>query len=255
MNTNHSHRGKKQKTVKRLVDELAAIDSDISPISMEDNEMLSLIINESLKDVDITVRYPAFYRKLLNNSELRKAFVDALDAIESEKSGEVVPPLGIVKPSLAFLTNKPVQPDIERLDENRWKIKWQQTIEQLQSMFFSPDLATVRDASMDDAWFTVLRGETDFQGALYLVILECGVSGDTDNALSAYLSIAVTLKSTTPHQQFPIRATLRWGKYSETLEIVEEGRVRFPDIPYTVAFNEEYKNIASEMNLELVISP
>jgi hypothetical protein len=255
MNTNQSPRGKKQKTVKRLADDLAAIDSDISSISMGDNEMLSLILNQSLKDVDIKARYPTFYRKLLHNAELRRAFVDALDAVESEKSGEMVSLPGMVKPSLAFLTNRPVQPGIEKLDKNRWKIKWQKTIEQLQAIFSPPELAFRKSNLVEDTWFTILRGETDVEGSLYSVLLECGILDDTSDALSAFLNIAVTLKSATPSPQFPVYATLNWGKYSETLKITEEGRVRFPDIPFTITFDKEYQNIISELKLELVISP
>jgi hypothetical protein len=258
MDKNQSDRWKNKKAIKNLEDDLAAIDSDTPSISMEENEMLSLMVDETLKGVDIEARYPAFYRKLFSNAVLRQVFLDLLGLAESKKKGQLVPFPAAGKPNLAFLNKKPLQSDVEKLDENHWQIKWQKTVEQLQSIFSLTTFAYRSDASLfdEDAFFPVLHGEVNLSGSTYSVLLECGISKETEEALSAFLNLVVTLGSTTLLSQFPIYATLHWGKYHETLKMAEEGRMRFPDIPFVVlAFDRQKQSIASGLDLTLKIGP
>jgi hypothetical protein len=256
MNKNQSDRWKNENAAKSLEDDLAAIDSGTPFISMEEDEMLSLMVDETLKGVDIKIYYPAFYRQLFSNAVLRQVFLDTLELAEIEKKGEMVPFPAAGKPNLAFLNKKPLQSGIEKLDAHRWQIKWQKTVEQLEAIFSPPTLAYRSDANLfDDAWFPVLRGDANLSGSTYSVLLECGISKETDEALSASLNLAVTLELATPLAQFPIYATLHWGKYDETLKVTEEGRVRFPDIPFAVTFDMQNQSITSGLDLTLEIRP
>src|SRR4051812_4900656 len=137
MNTNQSNPSKKRKTAKKQANDLTVIDSNKSIISMEENEMLALMIDEILKDVDIKTRYPTFYRKLFHNTELSQAFFDILESIESEKKGEMIPLPEFGKPNLAFLIKQPFQHDTQKTGQEGWQIKLQKNIEQLQAIFFA----------------------------------------------------------------------------------------------------------------------
>lgn len=254
MNENQSHFdfSKKQKTIKRLADDLAEIDTKTSSSLIVDYEMLSLIIDDALKGVDISVRYPTFYRKLLNNADLRQAFVDALEAIEKDKQNvPVVLPLG-AEPVLDFLSSQSLRPTVVKSEKNKWHIIWQQTIEQLQSIFSPPELAYRSDPSQfEDPWLTLLRGETDVAGSLYTVLLECSLAKGTEESITLFLNIAVTFETTTSLPQIPIYATLQWGSYTETLAITEEGRIKFPNISLSAILDEQRRNVKAELSLTL----
>ena len=247
---------KQQEAIKRLAKDLAEIDAQILSTSIGDNEMLSLIVNEALKGVDISTRFPTFYRKLLNNPDLRQAFVDIVESIEDEKEKGLTVLPEMPKANLTFLTDLPPKSIVARLDENRFRINWQRTVEQLQAIFSPPELAYRSDPSLfEDPWFTLIREEIEVGEALYTVALECTLAGDTDEALSAFLNIAVTLETTTGQSYFPIQATLQWGAYDENLSITEEGRARFPDIPFISIFDNEYQSVKSDLNLTLDTNP
>ena len=257
MDTNQLDAGKNEKARKKLADDLAGIGSDISSMSMKENEMLTLVVDETLKGVDIKIRYPDFYQKLFSNAELRQVFLDTLESIEAEKQGEMVALPSGDKPNLAFLARMPQQPGIQRLDGDRWQIILQRTIQQLQDIFSGgPALAYRSDANLfDDSWFTLARGEVELEGTSYAILLECGISKETEEALSASLNIAMTLETATASPQTTIHATLQWGKYSETLTISEEGRARFPDIPFSASFGQHDQKITSGLDLILEIKP
>jgi hypothetical protein len=257
MDTNQLDAGKTEKARKKLADDLAGIDSEISFMSMKANEMVSLIVDETIKGVDIKIRYPDFYQKLLSNTELRQVFLDTLESIEAEKQGEMVALPSGDKPNLAFLTRKSQQPGIHKLDRDRWQIILQKTIQQLQDIFSGgPALAYRSDANLfDDSWFTLARGEVELEGTSYSILLECGISKETEEALSAFLNIAMTLETANASLPTPIHVTLQWGKYSETLTIAKEGRTRFPDIPFSDSFDAQDQKIIAGLDLILEIKP
>ena len=257
MDTNRLDAGKNEKARKKLADDLAGIDSDSSFMSVKENEMVSLMVDETIKGVDIKIRYPDFYQKLFSNAELRQVFLDTLESIEAEKQGGMAALTSGDKPNLAFLTRKPQQSGIQKLDGDRWQIILQKTIQQLQELFSGgPALVYRSDANLfDDSWFPLARGEVELEGTSYSILLECGISKETEEALSASLNIAMTLETATASPQSPIHATLQWGTYSQTLTITEEGRARFPDIPFSASFDQHDQKITSGLELILEIRP
>lgn len=254
MSTNRLDRGNQENAIKRLADDLAAIRPNTSFISTEEDEMLSLMVDETLKGVDLKTRYPAFYQKLLKNPALRQAFMDILESLESEKSGQMKPIPAGGRSSLAFLHKRDVQPSIEKIDENHWQITWQRTVEQLRSIFFPPELAYRSDPELfDDSWFILLREDVDLGGSVYSALLECGVSKETEDALSPLLSLAATFETPRLPSEAAVYATLHWGTYHEKRQVTEDGRVKFPDIPFTLTFDQQNQSIISELDLTLEI--
>ncbi len=49
-----------------------------APVVAADYDWVTRVIEDSLKGVDIGANYPAFFQKLLTNSELRQFFLDRL---------------------------------------------------------------------------------------------------------------------------------------------------------------------------------
>ena len=248
---NRANKHKSPVDMKRLSDELAEIDAGKSSAAMVDNEMLSLMVNRVLKGEDISKRYPAFYRKLLNDAGLRQAFIDALELIEIEQTHQLLPIPNSKKASLTFLTNSPTQSALEILEEHKWRTTWQRTLEQIQAIFSPPELAYRADPSLyEDSWFTLLRDEIDVEGTIYTVALECTLAGDV-NAISTYLSLAVTLGTASSKPNFPLQARLQWGGYQKSVRIAEEGRAKFPDIPLNIILDDNHQSIKSGLSLTL----
>lgn len=253
MNARRSENEKKTKAGEKQASDLAGPASEHLFITAEDNEVLSLLVDEALKGVDIKTQYPDSYRRLLGNPELRQMFLDTLESLEAEKEGRLEPFPVAGEPTLAFLKDR--KPEGRLSEQETWQVTLQRTIQQLQNIFSPPQLAYRADANLfDDNWFTVLREEIELGGSSYSILLECGISEETDEALSASLNIAMTLESTASPES-PIYATLRWGQYTEMLTIAGEGRARFPDIPFSATFDRQNQEITSDLDLVLAIKP
>lgn len=255
MNTRRFDDEKRAKARQKLDSDLAGFTSEHLFLTQEDNEMLSLLIDEALKGVDIKTQYPDSYRGLLSNPELRQMFLDTLESLEAEKEGRLESLPAGEQPNLAFLKDKTPQIESQHSEQTSWQISLKRTIQQLQNIFSPPQMAYRADANLfDDSWFTVLREEIELGGSSYSILLECGISEETDEALSASLNIAMTLESPASPES-PIYATLRWGQYTQTLTIAGEGRARFPDIPFSATFDQQNHEIISDLDLALAIKP
>jgi len=241
-----------QKAFTKLAKDLAEMDANPSSGMMVDSEMLSLVVSEVLKGVDISMRYPAFYRNMLNNDDLRQAFVDALGSIESQPQSETVFLPLVAGPSLDFLSQRHQQPAIIKIGADKWRTVWRQTIEQLQSIFSPAELAYRSDPSLyEDPWITLFRDDVEVAGSQYTVMLECTPAVETDDALSVSFNIAVILEASVDTPLVPLEATLQWGAYNETIDVCEEGRARFPDVPLSTILDEEMENVIVELSLTL----
>lgn len=237
--------------LKRLIEHLIALDTqDDSDFFME-SDMLSLVVSKALNGEDIARLYPDFYQKLLGNTELRQAFLDALESVEAERANQQAP-MPVAQTQLDFLTGQSISPTIEVFDKNKWRASLQRTLEQLRSIFSPPTMAYRADPNLiEDPWFTLLREEMIAEGVTYDVMLDCTLSNEKEYALSAFLNLAVTLESNLVSAAFPLRASLHWGEYQESVLIPDEGRFRFPDIPMVSIFDEAGAQPKAGFNLTL----
>src|SRR5512140_2821535 len=105
--------------------------STVEPDSKSD-DLLSLVVNDALRGVDISARYPAFYQQMLVDPDLQQAFLDALSILEQP----AVSSLAESQPDLGFLNTPALQPLIESLSPARWRLVWHAALEQLHSIFF-----------------------------------------------------------------------------------------------------------------------
>jgi hypothetical protein len=238
--------------IKKLADHLAVLDAQEGSTQAMESDMLSLLISGTLRGEDVSRRYPAFYRKLLENADLRQAFLDALESIEAERAGELVPLPGAASRSLDFLASQTSAPAVEMLEKENWRLTWRRSLEQIQAVFSPRELAYRADLSLiEDPWFTLVREEMAAAGSNFAVALECTISKDQEQALSTFLNLAVTLGSAPEPVQFPLRASLSWGAYNESVLVAEEGRARFPDILLSDIFDPSQGQVQAGLSLTL----
>ncbi len=234
----------------RLADDLIEFDEKIT--SRVDDEMLSIIVDEAYRGIDISKRYPTFYRKLLVNASLRQAFIEILESLEKEGGNELIALPNRPNINLDFLKRHSSKPIFEITNQDNWRISWLRTFEQLQEIFTPQELAFRLDVDLiEDPWFTLLRKEFEVGKSRYTIVLDCTLSEKGDEALSPYLNIAVTPEAASDRPKFPIHARLQWGAYDERIFIAEEGRLRLPGIPLSITFDEEFNLIESELNFTL----
>ncbi len=157
-----------------------------------------------------------------------------------------------VHSGLAFLRGQATGRDIEALDQENWRTTWQRTLEQLQAIFSPPKLAYRAEPTMlEDAWFTVLRDEIEAGGVVYAVMLEGTLVGGGEEAFASFLTVAVTLGRELQQAAFPLRASLDWGEYRQSITISQEGRARFPDIPLAAIMDANTSRINRALKLTL----
>ncbi len=59
-------------------------------LSDEDYEMLEFVISDVLDHQDIIVKYPQFYKKLLEDAFLRQTFLETLQALDTEGNSDSI---------------------------------------------------------------------------------------------------------------------------------------------------------------------
>ena len=237
---------------KKLLDHLSMMNKGAGLDPAMERDMLSLIVSGSLNEENIAERYPSFYKKLLENPELRQAFLDALESVEAERAGKLTPIPDSSRTKPNFLKKPSTSPQIEMLDGRNWRAFLQRSIEHLKVIFSPPEMAYRDDPVLaDDPWFTLLRDEMVVEGVTYDIVLDCVLSHEREGALSPYLHLAVTIGRPGSHAGLPLRASLRWGNYQESITVENEGRFQFPDIPLAAVFDQAEFQLQSGLDLTL----
>lgn len=217
-------------------------------ITAEDGEMLSLVINDALEGVDITRRYPTFYRRLLANAHLRQIFLDAMEALQKDEALDPLPEGASM--DLSFLAPEEkatpdAQPPIEQL-----RVTLTRTRQQLRDLFAPPPAAVpMRSAlaGMEDEYVTLLRSDVATEEGKLEVILE-GRRPATADAL--YPVVLLILPEEVALQR-SLEVTLQWGSYRETESLDQRGRASFPPLALDAILDEE-GDVLTGLKLELV---
>lgn len=248
---NETFDSRKSAALKRLAECLTAFNHEGGGISSTESDMLSLIISGTLNGENLAQRYPDFHRTLLENAELRQAFLDALDSIEAEREGKLIP-MPAPETQLGFLTEQPSAPNVSATDAEYWRVYWHRSLEQIHSIFSPPELAYRSEHSLiEDPWFTLLREEIQVAGNAYLVVLDCTLAEEAEYTLAVSISLAVTPGASREPAKFPLRAILKWGRYQQDVMIPAEGRTRLPNISFDKIFDPAMKNLIDGLSLTL----
>lgn len=221
------------------------------PVTAEDEDMLSLVVNDALQGVDIIEQYPDFYQKLLADAELRQGFLDALDLLERSEAGELSSLPQMPAPDLTFLQKAVLpKPVVEQPTPGKWRVTWQVLQEQLSSLFTPASLA-YRSSYMDleDEGTVLLRSQVEVGDAQFDVFLEAIRAVDDPAYLHLYLSA-------TPLSDMPLpamEAHLQWGALQQTAVIDQYGRARFQPFPLTAVVDETKQAFRADLQLALEV--
>jgi hypothetical protein len=74
-----------------LLADLARWNQDTGPCREADLDLLSIVVEEALRGVDISKRFPGFWGRLIANAELRQAFPESLEMLEESREGRLRP--------------------------------------------------------------------------------------------------------------------------------------------------------------------
>lgn len=251
--------GRWPESADRLLADLSATPAETEG---DDLEMLSLAINDALDGVDIAAHYPNFYRRLLADTELRNAFLDALAILDPEdlSDGDAFPPA----PSLdmPFLEEEILRPLVENIKEG-WRILWQRSIPQLERLFGIPPGADTGSSALaepkpvwrgpvgatpgplDEGTLPLLRDRVQLGQQEVEVFLEATRASESSEHLDATLIVAGFEAAR------QLQVTVHWGTYQESMPVPATGFVRLPTVPLDRIFDE---NGISALQLELVVT-
>lgn len=227
----------------RLIEDLKKLNTSETEVTENDQNSLSLIVDEALKGVDIRKRYPTFYDHLLRSGALRSLFIECiLDLKETPAFAELCS-FPVTHADLGFLHKGSAAPQSAKTD---WKVTLERTAEQLMPIFFAPQANTRGTLNTLEPFYTLLRSEFMLDQTTYSLIIEGAWHDRRDDALILFINLA------TSHGDFhPLHALLKWGDYTSEMTLNSEGRVRIEDLPFKAVFNENLEKIAANMQLTL----
>ncbi|MEW5988470.1 MAG: hypothetical protein AB1791_17715 [Chloroflexota bacterium] len=207
--------------------------------------MISLIIPDALKGVDIATRYPTFYRQLLADPELRQTFLETLELYEASHSHHLAPLPTPPVVNLSFLQTA----------STRLQLAWQLSKEELQNLLFPTGwrLAAGFRSSygwLDDGYVTLLRSQVSVERLSLDVLLQASLAADAPDEVSLALTVAgqSSADSAAPGSW---QATIEWGDYVETVPVNEQGQATFPAIPLPAILQPSSQTVAANLFLSL----
>ncbi len=214
--------------------------------------MLSLVVNDALEGVDIAVRYPSFYRKMLANAELRHAFLDALAILAGDEVEESEPLSQEISRDLSFLrTSVSSPPIIQQLLLDKWRVAWHLLAEQLNQKFFQSLQPVYRSSALlEDTSLVLLRDDFTADDRQYDLILEAVSPLDVPEQLQLNLLVTPLTDAPLP----AMNARLQWGEYELSAVPDSYGRAQFPLLPLNTILDETGQTILSDLHLNLEIA-
>lgn len=244
--------GRLPETAEELLRQLLP-SNQLPPVATEEDfEMLSLIISDTLQGVDIPTRYPSFYNKLLTNSELREAFLDALTILEQPELLEPLP--ATPDRDLTFLKTASARPLIGQPAPGQWRVTWRQTIAQLQALFSPPEWAYRSEENfLEDDYITLLRSEVLVEQNHFDVLLSAVRSAENPDFLNLQLTIALSTSQATTGDFSSLVARVQWGNYNETGVIDKNGQAAFPRLPFSMILSGPEPIFTSDLEFSLEI--
>lgn len=237
-------------TADRLFHVLTPSSQELS-VTKDDEEMLDLIVSDALNGVDITVQYPAFYRKLLANIELRQIFLETLNLLEKSQTESVTPLPEAPSEDLSFLkTAVPPPPTISQSPSGIWQATWQMFSDYLTTCFFRPLLPVYR--SPTESWLeeqtnVLLQTELQVDNVALTLLLEAITQVEHPGMLALTLSVTSFTEEDLP----PLEAFLTWGSYQVTAVLNDYGQVYFPPLTIEQVLDETGQAISSDLLLTL----
>lgn len=222
----------------------------LSSVTEADYQMLSLVVNDALEGVDVTVQYPTFYRKLLADAQLRGAFLDALAILSDDAVDLNLRPEEFNR-DLSFLkTAVSPSPTIKHPLTDKWQAVWHLLAKQIDQQFFQSFQPVYRSSDLlEDTSIVLLRNDFAAGDRQYDVILEAASLFDTPEQLQLTLLVTPLSDELLP----TMKAGLQWGGAVLTAVPDRYGRAQFPLLPLNTILDESGNHILSDLHLSLEI--
>lgn len=219
-----------------------------------DDVMLSVVIDDAMDGVDITERYPEFYRRMLQNPKMFQEFLDALELLEADRVGtlEDVPALAV---AVQEKRPKDTEPEIILNGPRAWIARWMQGVDQLSSIFmdFGPVLQPEyrRGLGMlDEHPMSLISSHLSVENTDLGVRLTAALSDDPDS-MDLQLMVALLDDDSEAVRSNSLEASIQWGDYYQTSSIDEEGRAFFPPLPISAIMDNSGESVNTELLLML----
>jgi hypothetical protein len=211
-----------------------------------DIEFLSLFIEDARHGVDVSRRYPGFYQKLIIDPELRQAFLDILRLMDEDINHALASIPLPARANLDFL----VEDQTHRSTEKNWNMHWTRTRQELQALFFPPQLAYRNNTDvLSDDEFIIFQDNFSMDNFQYSISIICALGEDMAAGLMTRMNVGITPLGSSSH--LPLKTILEWGQYKESIIIEGEGRISLPPIALTKILDPDLENIISDLELTI----
>jgi hypothetical protein len=209
--------------------------------AVEDNEMLSIVVNDALMGIDIMKKFPGFYSRMLVDEELRATFLDTLELLEQSRAGELPEYLGPANVDLSFLQKVISKPTIRKTLNDKWQMVWKRSVEQLQNMFYIASLQPGELFRSDDSYFeesyiNILHSQVEVDER------ELEVRLDALQTLTEPENLDLMLAIFAPEDvELRLEAKISWGDYQHTAEVNKYGLAKFPPLKRSQVYSASGK--------------
>ncbi|MPL97675.1 hypothetical protein SDC9_43867 [bioreactor metagenome] len=229
-----------KKGMSKLNSELRKLSSSNKMDFLEENDdALSLMVDETLKGGDIRKEFPSFYHTLTKNAVLRQSFIDAitLDASEIKTDLKIS---RLIKQLLNTLSG---------LSESQTK-KWQLSIPDLSAIFFPQQKLVYRGPSDYSTHYNLLNKKIELHPVIYSLLLEGALSDEPDK-FSLDVDLAISENADPSASALPVELEISWGNYSQHLIIKNEGVTTVTEIPLSAFLSGNLGQVTAAMELSL----
>lgn len=221
-----------------------------------DSHMFSVVVNDALNGIDITKRYPLYYRRMLQTPELFQAFLDVIEVLESEED-ELLEIIQTIKPVVPEFISVDTRPVVERPTSGGWLVRWRQSVAQLNTIFtrLGPDLVPDFRSSrslLEESVAQLIRGEVLVDGKNFGVVLSAVLADDPD-AMSLQLTVALLDEDGSEFPMTSLEAGIHWGGYDQVQALNDLGQAVFPPLLIKAITDETGETINND--LQLLIHP
>lgn len=217
--------------------------------------MMSFMVSEAARGVDLAARYPAFYRRLQEEPDLWERFEDSLDLLRRSQTNTLEPLPGPPSHDLSFLQTRP-RPECTFITAERggWGMTFTLNAAQLNSRFFSRQAEPVTRHGLgigldEDNWFTLFRETIVGEDGSWWVVLE----GTPVAGVEAGLHLVVMVLPITESEKAEVcwQVSLTWGNYTATVVKDKAGRANFPWLSLEAVQGKDGPGIREDLVLTL----
>lgn len=217
--------------------------------------MLSLIVSDAARGVNIAEQYPEYFQRLMMDWNLYQQFLDSLDLFLRSQLQTLEPLPTPPSRDLSFLHKRP-QPEVTYIanESGGWGLAIHQSIALLNNLFFRATPAAATRFTLpvvldEDQWFTFFRQKIRQQENSWTLWLEGTPIDEPPNSLQLALMLIPETDMTDQLPCFDIK--LSWGHYQEVAIIDRSGRINFPPVPLNQVIDEVSQTVTADLTLTL----